>query len=97
MLCAQGVWTAHNHLALLAALDLVRSQIASFAKKVFRAASVPGPFFAQCQQQTEAAVCPRAPYTTIIPLLPPLQMLPQQRFQGWHWFVGNHGKMACLE
>ena len=66
MLCAQGVWTAHNRLALLAAPELVRSQIASFAKKVFRADSQPArsvfrPMSAtDGERERQAAVRPRA-------------------------------------
>ena len=64
VLSAQGVWTwtAHNRLELLER-ERVRSQIASFAKKVFRAAarSVFRPMSAtDTEGASEAAVRPRA-------------------------------------
>ena len=81
MLCAQGVWTAHNRL-VLAALSLFRSwsvrKLPHLQKKYFaQTASQPGPFFAQCQQQTErerereAGSCPPEGYISGGPITSP--------------------------
>ena len=51
VLSAQGVWTAHNRLELLEEEERgsVR-KLPHLQKKYF---AQPGPFFAQCQQQTQ--------------------------------------------